>query len=237
MGADDLARSDVEAARAERDRLDAELRESREAEQRLLAAYVQRALSVEEFRDAKNAVVAERQKVQAARAACTSQASGWLEPFRRFVKTAQAATSVAEEASVPEIAKFFKSLGSNLTLRDRRLKWSPRGAWQVVVGQEVVEMGGSLLPEGESGKNAETREQRIQWSRGESNPRADAVNPPPLRVCLVLCSRPRPRNERRGLWTYPRKVSRLIPEDLGSPPSLMLRSRPYQASEVNGLPN
>jgi len=142
---------------------------------RLLELYMEQGISVEEFRASKNRLVEERHKAVQTLEALSSKSDRWLEPAKRHVTDALHATCIANSGSDLEAAKKFKNIGSNLTLRDRRLQWQPRGAWQLLVGQRVVEMGVTGASAEERERSARAREKEREWSRGESNPRGIAV--------------------------------------------------------------
>ncbi len=171
------AANDSAAVAKERERLERALESCEAKRKRLNELCVDQAISVEEYRELKNKLVDEAKRLAEEIAHIQSGVTGWLEPAKSLVTQSLKATCVAEGGSPAEAAGLFKKVGSNLTLRDRRLKWEPRGAWQVVVGQEVVEMGAGGVEAEREEERGKQREREVEWSRGESNPRALAESP------------------------------------------------------------
>ncbi len=170
------AEGDAQAVRRECGDLKAAVAENETRTRRLNELFLEQGISVEEYRSMKNALVEAKQKHQQTLAGLQDKSSGWLEPALLHVSDAARATCIAESGSDQEASKKLKEIGSNLTLRDRWLQWQPRGAWQLLVGQRVVEMGPSGACADGSPASAPVGEEEREWSRGESNPRAETVN-------------------------------------------------------------
>ena len=102
---------------------------------RLLAGYLDKALSLEEYREAKARVIGEKTQKEGALAELEHHRSGWFEPATRFVKALQEAELLTSSTDDAEKLKFVKTTGSNFRLVNRELVCDPRGAWQVVAGQ------------------------------------------------------------------------------------------------------
>ena len=58
-----------------------------------------------------------------------------FEPITRFVSGSKQLKYVAKSADPKELRAKLENVGSNLTVRDRKLHWFPRGAWKLVVDQ------------------------------------------------------------------------------------------------------
>jgi len=125
---------------------------------RLLMAHLDQAVTADEYRQVKNVLLQDRRKIQETLEEITLRHSSWLEPFRRFITSSRDATCVAMSGDVIAQRDLFKKIGSNLTLRDRRLNFEPRGAWQLLLQEgfaaeplkEGEERGGQILtPESE----------------------------------------------------------------------------------------
>jgi hypothetical protein len=77
---------------------------------------------------------------------------------------------VADDADPKKLRAMLEEIGSNLTVRDRRLQFEPRGAWQLVAGQRSFAQE-NVAPEISGAPFlGETRESLAKWSDGESNP-------------------------------------------------------------------
>jgi len=61
-----------------------------------------------------------------------------FEPLKRFINGSKQMKYVAERHDAKEMRTQLEKVGSNLTVRDRKLHWFPRGAWKLVVDQGVL---------------------------------------------------------------------------------------------------
>ncbi len=143
------------AAEVETDRatLQAEISACDQRLKRLMTVYLDNAISVEEFKEAKNALVLERLEKVQQMDQLAKGVSERLEKLRAFVSSSCDAACIVEREDPSEIVRFFKSVSLNMTLRDRRLTWEPREAWQLIAGRAVVQMGGA----GRSGRREKAR--------------------------------------------------------------------------------
>lgn len=152
-------------------RLKREMEAAEDRRERLWDAYYGRVISVEEFRDRSSRLVLEQKDLEAKTAAVEKSAGGWFEPVERFVNASFEATCVADRNDPSATWKFLKNVGSNLTLRDRRLQWAPRGAWKLLVDEEVAQPDESGAESGGATETPENRAGRIKRRGGDSNPR------------------------------------------------------------------
>jgi hypothetical protein len=110
---------------------------------RLTDAYLDQSLSLQEFRDAKNRLVEEKQTLKDKQAALQQHASNRFEPAIRFINAAKTARIVASNEDRLSQRDFLQKVRSNLTIENRTLRFTPRGAWQLVAdhglfGQQVT---------------------------------------------------------------------------------------------------
>ena len=106
--------------------------------ERLMEAYLDRTISLDEYRVAKAKLVEEKQEAKDELSVLEQNDGNWFEPAIRFVKAAKITGFVAETATEEEKLDFLKNVGSNLTISDRNLSVTPRGAWKLVVDQGHV---------------------------------------------------------------------------------------------------
>jgi site-specific DNA recombinase len=102
---------------------------------RLMTAYIERVLSLQEYGQAKNILMDEKRDVQEKLAAIEQSNASAFEPLIEFLKAAKQAGILAENEKPEEQRDFFKKATSNLTVRDRHLSATPREAWKLVVDQ------------------------------------------------------------------------------------------------------
>jgi hypothetical protein len=102
---------------------------------RLMHAYIDNAISLEEYRTAKNHVIEKKKQKEGELAEAERHRCGWFEPAIRFVKTAKDAAFLASSDDDAAKLSFAKTTGSNFRLVNRELVCDPRDAWQLVVDQ------------------------------------------------------------------------------------------------------
>jgi DNA invertase Pin-like site-specific DNA recombinase len=103
---------------------------------RLTAAYLDAgAFSAAEFRKRKEEGLNRKRKLLDDCAELDRDETRRFEPLKRFVFGSKQLKYVAENRDLNEMRAKLAEVGSNLTVRDRKLNWSPRGAWQLVVDQ------------------------------------------------------------------------------------------------------
>ena len=100
--------------------------------QRATTAYLGEALPLDEYRDLRNRLTVEKQDLRQKLADLEHDPLNWLEPTKRFVKALQRATYQLSHGSDAERAETLKNTGSNLTIKEKRLHVSWRGAWELV---------------------------------------------------------------------------------------------------------
>ena len=95
--------------------------------EKLMNAYLESALSLEEYRDAKNALVASKQLLKEKLSAFEQKANNRFELTEKFLKYNM---ELANEGTNEEKLHLFKKVGSNFQIKDRTVFFEPRGAWK-----------------------------------------------------------------------------------------------------------
>jgi len=109
---------------------------------RLLSLYLENGISLSDFQQRKSALVYEKQVIkERLRAVERSGPTGWFEPATRFISRLRLAADLAANASDKENLDFFRKIGSNFWITNRRLTVDPRGAWKTVVAQDGTGVG------------------------------------------------------------------------------------------------
>ncbi len=98
-------------------------------------AYLDKTLSLDEYRIAKGKLIENKKQKQEQLAELERHRIGWFEPAIGFVKAAKHAGILASSDDDAEKLTFAKKTGSNFRLVNRELVSKPRGAWQLVVDQ------------------------------------------------------------------------------------------------------
>ena len=136
--------------------------------EKLMSAYLESALSLEEYREAKNKLVNQNQLLKEKLSAFEQKANNRFELTEKFLKYNM---ELANDRTNEENTHLFKKVGSNFQIKDRTVLFEPRGAWK------------TLLDSGFGGGNALVSRLRRDpalsvssdsefWRRGrDSNPR------------------------------------------------------------------
>ena len=133
--------------------------------EKLMNAYLENALSLDEYRDMKNKLVNEKQLLKEKLSAFDQKANNRFELTEKFLKYN---IELANEEINEEKLHLFKKVGSNFQIKDRTVLFEPRGAWR------------TLAESGFCGGNAEQTALRADhifggnlnsefWRRGEDS--------------------------------------------------------------------
>jgi len=138
--------------------------------EKLMNLYLENVLSLEEYREAKNKLVNQKQLLKEKLSAFEKKSHNRFELTDKFLKANVYNMELANEKTNEEILHLFKKVGSNFKIKDRTVFFEPRGAWK------------TLLESGFFGGNAEQTALRadhifasepdfVFWRRGrDSNP-------------------------------------------------------------------
>ncbi len=138
---------------------------------RLMVAYLDKAMTLEEYRIAKEKLIEEKKQKEEEQAEMERHRSGWFEPAIGFVKAAKDAAILASSHDHAEKLKFAKNTGSNFRLVNRELVSLPRDAWQLVVDQGSFAQSNIASPRGDAIFAGETHHDCLERRGGDSNPR------------------------------------------------------------------
>ena len=108
--------------------------------EKLMNAYLENALSLEEYRDAKNKLVNQNQLLKEKLSAFEQKANNRFELTEKFLKYNM---ELANEGTNEEKLHLFKKVGSNFKIFDRTVLFEPRGAWKTLLDSGF---GGNSAP-------------------------------------------------------------------------------------------
>ena len=97
--------------------------------EKLMNAYLENALSLEEYRDAKSALVNQKQLLKEKLSAFEQKANNRFELTEKFLKYNM---ELANEGINEEKLHLFKKVGSNFIIEARTVLFEPRGAWRTL---------------------------------------------------------------------------------------------------------
>jgi site-specific DNA recombinase len=98
--------------------------------EKLMNAYLESALSLEEYRDAKNTLVTSKQLLKEKLSAFEQKASNRFELTEKFLKYN---VELANEEVNGEKIRLLQKVGSNFQIKDRTVFFEPRGAWKTLL--------------------------------------------------------------------------------------------------------
>jgi hypothetical protein len=98
--------------------------------EKLMNAYLESALSLEEYRDAKSTLVSSKQLLKEKLSAFEQKANNRFELTEKFLKYNM---ELANEGTNEEKLHLFKKVGSNFQIKDRTVLFEPRGAWKTLL--------------------------------------------------------------------------------------------------------
>ncbi|MCF7815722.1 MAG: recombinase family protein [Candidatus Pacebacteria bacterium] len=97
--------------------------------EKLMSAYLESALSLEEYREAKNKLVNQNQLLKEKLSAFEQKANNRFELTEKFLKYNM---ELANDRTNEENTHLFKKVGSNFQIKDRTVLFEPRGAWRIL---------------------------------------------------------------------------------------------------------
>ena len=95
-------------------------------------AYLESALNLAEYREAKNKLVNQKQVLKDKINAFEQKSNNRFELAAKFIKTSKQAKIIALQENPEGIRDFLKKIGSNFQIQNQNISFSPRGAWQIL---------------------------------------------------------------------------------------------------------
>jgi hypothetical protein len=100
--------------------------------EKLMNAYLENALSLEEYRTTKNALVGSKQLLKEKLSAFEKKSHNRFELAEKFLKANITNVELANDRTNEENLDLFKKVGSNFQIKDRTVLFEPRGAWKTL---------------------------------------------------------------------------------------------------------
>ena len=141
--------------------------------EKLMSAYLESALSLEEYREAKNKLVNQNQLLKEKLSAFEQKANNRFELTEKFLKFNM---ELANDRTNEENLHLFKKVGSNFQIKDRTVLFEPRGAWKNLLDSGIF--GGNAFVSRLRRDPISASNSDFQFWRRErdSNPRGLAPN-------------------------------------------------------------
>ncbi|MBU0647205.1 recombinase family protein [Patescibacteria group bacterium] len=102
--------------------------------EKLMTAYLENALSLEEYRDAKSALVCSKQLLKEKLSSFEKKSHNRFELTEKFLKDNITNMELANEKTNEENLHLFQKVGSNFKIHNRTVLFEPRGAWKILAG-------------------------------------------------------------------------------------------------------
>ena len=100
--------------------------------EKLMNAYLENALSLEEYRESKNKLMCQKQLLKEKLSAFEKKSHNRFELADRFIKSSINNMELANEGIPEKLFREFKKVGSNFQILDRTVLFEPRGAWRIL---------------------------------------------------------------------------------------------------------
>ncbi|PIW96447.1 hypothetical protein COZ83_00750, partial [Candidatus Kaiserbacteria bacterium CG_4_8_14_3_um_filter_50_23] len=101
--------------------------------EKLMNAYLENALSLDEYRESKNKLVSSKQLLKEKLSAFEKKSHNRFELTENFLKANIHMVELANEKTNEENLHLFKKVGSNFLIKDRTVLFEPRSAWRTLL--------------------------------------------------------------------------------------------------------
>ncbi len=103
---------------------------------RLLDLQLEGGLSVENYKQKKNKLMDQKLTTEEKIQEIKEKGNNWLEPMREFILASCQAKKLLEKENNEEILSFFKNIGSNFILKDKKFRFSAQKGWRACAARE-----------------------------------------------------------------------------------------------------
>ena len=122
-------KEDVSARGSVAQNLKGKIRANQERMEKLVSLYLDADIEREIYLQRKDMLMREKAVLLESERDFGRQRKNWIEPLRRFVLSLQEAAKLESERNYPEWRRFFVSLGSNPSLKDKTLSINWNALW------------------------------------------------------------------------------------------------------------
>ncbi|MDP2664096.1 MAG: hypothetical protein Q8P08_01525, partial [bacterium] len=119
-------------------------------------------ISREEYLEKKRKILNQKIDISEKLKAFEKKGGNWLEPAKNFILASNQAQITASSDNLQEKSRFLKKAGSNLLLANRKIKYFPRGAWEILGNLPVF----GAEPRSGEAKNAFQKDENLTMLRG-----------------------------------------------------------------------
>ncbi len=98
-------------------------------------AYLENVLSLQEYQGAKNILINQKQVLKDKIVSFERKSNNRFELAINFIKTSKQGKILAKDDNLKSQRDFIKNIGSNFKIKNQKIFFEPRGAWQILMGQ------------------------------------------------------------------------------------------------------
>ena len=113
-------------------KLKSQIKEFGEKLEKLLDAHLNSDISREEYLEKKQKILNRKIEISEKLNVFEKKGGNWLEPAKNFILASNQAQITASNDNLQEKGQFLKKASSNLLLTDRKIKYFPRPAWEIL---------------------------------------------------------------------------------------------------------
>ena len=113
-------------------KLKSQIKECEEKLEKLLDAHLNSDISREEYLEKKQKILNQKIEISEKLKSFEKKGGNWLEPAKNFILASNQTQITALSDDLQRKSQFLKKAGSNLLLSNRKIKYFPRGAWEIL---------------------------------------------------------------------------------------------------------
>ncbi|MBU3965623.1 recombinase family protein [Patescibacteria group bacterium] len=133
--------------------------------EKLMNAFLESALNLAEYREAKNKIVNQKQVLKDKLNAFEQKSNNWFELAAKFIKSSKQAKIIALQENPEGIRDFLKKIGSNFLIQNQNISFSPRGAWQILSKSALCARSAPAERRSHEANNTQNAE-ILNWRKG-----------------------------------------------------------------------
>ena len=119
--------------------------------EKLMTAYLENALSLEEYRESKNKLINQKQVLKDKSKAFEQKSNNRFELATKFIQASKEAKIIALQENPERIRDFLKKIGSNFRIAEQTLNFDFKNAWKIL---DNFNLSARSLPTGQAGAEA-----------------------------------------------------------------------------------
>ena len=136
---------------------------------RLMTAYTDDVLDLASYSQARKKLLVEKRDCEQKLAEVNEAPETIFEPHKNFIEGLKQATILAESGTDEEKRDFFKKVASNPNVFNREVRFTPRGAWKLVIPQGSIAHHGTASAIADAVPHGKSNHVDVKRRGGDSN--------------------------------------------------------------------